>query len=217
MAAYATLCSTCSYNYVYIFITELDEMPKLHQLQRLYRNGTVVNVIRAVAPCWENFALCLEMERNMIDIWKRDTNEVEDAARKLFSHWLDGNGRSPISWRTLIQALREAGLRVIAADVERILIGHSGEISQHSIQIVTKPQYSLNSRTLSIHSVVNDITRPKCMHVHWPRTQCTVYARAANIPSSSSSFHGKLYICLPTCHAYPITIQYNTCMTLYYY
>ena len=89
----------------------------------------------------------------MIDIWKRNTNEVEDAVRKLFGHWLNGNGRRPISWRTLIQALREAGLHVIAADVEKILIGHSGEISQHSIQIGTKLKvYSLNSRTLTHHS-----------------------------------------------------------------
>ena len=68
------------------------------------------------------------IERNMIDIWKSNTNEAEDAVRKLFSHWLDGNGRQPISWRTLIQALREAGLRVIAADVEKIF-AHSPDVT----------------------------------------------------------------------------------------
>ena len=107
-------------------------MPRLHQLQRLCRGSIVVNVIRAVAPSWETFALCLTMERNMIDIWKRCTGpgEVEDAARKLFGHWLDGNGRQPISWRTLIQALCENDLPIIATKVEEILTGHSGEISQ---------------------------------------------------------------------------------------
>jgi hypothetical protein len=108
----------------------LDEMPRLHQLQRLCRGNVVVNVIRAVAPSWEKFALYLEMERNMIDIWKRNADEVEDATRTLFGHWLNGNGRKPISWKTLIQALNENDLPNIASEVEAILTGHSGEISQ---------------------------------------------------------------------------------------
>jgi hypothetical protein len=110
-----------------MFVTVLDEMPRLHQLQRLCRDSIVVSVIRAVAPSWEKFALYLEMERNVIDIWKRNADEVEDAARKLFGHWLDGNGRKPISWKTLIQALCENDLPIIATDVEEILTGHSGE------------------------------------------------------------------------------------------
>ena len=116
-----------------IYIAEVDEMPKLHQLQHLSRDSTVVNVIKAVAPCWEKFTLYLKMERNMIDIWKRDTDQVEDAARELFGHWLDGNGRQPVSWRILIQALHEAGLSITATDLEKILTGHSGESNQHRI------------------------------------------------------------------------------------
>ena len=109
----------------------LDEKPRLHQLQRLCGGDVIVNIIRAVAPSWEKFALCLMMERNMIDIWKRSIGpgEVEDATRKVFGHWLDGNGRQPISWKTLIQALHENDLPIIATDVEEILTGHSGEIS----------------------------------------------------------------------------------------
>ena len=117
--------------YARIFITVLDEKPQLHQLQRLYRDDVVVNVIKAVAPSWEKFALYLTMDGNMIDIWKRDLDQVEEAARTLFGYWLDGNGRKPISWKTLIQALCENNLPIIAAEVEEILIGHSltGEIS----------------------------------------------------------------------------------------
>ena len=117
--------------YARIFIIVLDEMPQLHQLQHLRRNDAVVNVIRAVAPSWIKFALYLRMDRNMIDIWQRSTGP-EDAARKLFSHWLDGNGRTPISWRTLIKVLYENDLPIIAIKVEEILTGHSlaGEISQ---------------------------------------------------------------------------------------
>ena len=107
----------------------LDEKPRLHQLQRLCRDDVVVNIIRAVAPSWETFALYLTMERNIINIWKTDSDQVEDATRKLFNHWLDGNGRQPISWKTLIQALHENDLPIIARDVEEILTGHSGEIS----------------------------------------------------------------------------------------
>ena len=116
-----------------MYIAEVDEMPELHQLQHLSRDNTAVNVIREVAPRWEKFALYLKMDKSMIDIWKRDTDQVEDATRKLFGHWLDGNGRQPISWRTLIQALLEAGLSITATDLGKILTGHSGESSQRRI------------------------------------------------------------------------------------
>ena len=72
---------------MHIFITVLDEMPELHELQRLSRDNDVINVIKAVAPFWEKFALCLTMDSDMIDIWKRDAYQVEDAAMKLFGHW----------------------------------------------------------------------------------------------------------------------------------
>jgi hypothetical protein len=119
--------------YACVFITVLDEMPRLHQLQRLCGDSVVVNIIRAVAPSWEKSALYLTIERNMIDIWKRNADEVEDATRTLFGHWLNGNGRKPISWKTLIQALHESNLPIIATQVEEILSGHSGEISQRKV------------------------------------------------------------------------------------
>ena len=117
-------------SYSRIFITVLDEMPQLHELQRLCRDDDTVNVIKAVAPFWKKFALYLTMDGNMVEIW--ETNhvcQVEDAAMKLFGHWLKGNGRQPISWKTLIQALHENDLSIIAIKVEEILTGHSGEIS----------------------------------------------------------------------------------------
>jgi hypothetical protein len=133
--------------YARIFIAVLDEMPQLHQLQRLCRDSVVVNVIRAVAPSWEKFALYLMVERNMIDIWKRNADEIEDATRKLFGHWLDGNGRKPISWKTLIQALCENNLPNIASDVEAILPGHSGEISQRK-SLATRRYNKIITRNL---------------------------------------------------------------------
>ena len=89
----------------------------------------MVNIIKEVAPSWENFSLSLEMDKNMINIWRRVyvQGQVEDAARELFNHWLNGNGRQPISWKTLIQALHETDLPIIATKVEEILTGQSGE------------------------------------------------------------------------------------------
>ena len=148
--------------YARIFITVLDEMPQLHQLQRLSRDNDVINVIKAVAPSWEKFALYLTMDSNMIDIWKRDAYQVEDAAMKLFDHWLKGNGRQPISWKTLIQALHENDLSIIATKVEEILTGHSGEISQLRTD-------TANTNTIhNAYSVLNIIPHAcaptQCMH-----------------------------------------------------
>jgi hypothetical protein len=133
---------------MHIFIAVLDEMPQLHQLQHLCRGNIVVNIIREVARSWEKFALYLMMERNMIDIWKRNADDVEDAARKLFGHWLDGNGRKPISWKTLVQALRDNDLSIIATEVEEILTGHSGE---NELMLI----FSCIQQKQSTHTILN--------------------------------------------------------------
>jgi GH24 family phage-related lysozyme (muramidase) len=148
--------------YARIFIAVLDEMPRLHQLQRLCRGSIVVNVIEKVTPSLEEFALCLEMEGDMIDIWKRDApNQAKEAARKLFVHWLNGNGRKPISWKTLIQALNENDLPIIATQVEEILTGHSGEISQRK-SLATRRYYN----KIITHNLQCSCIHTQCCSTH---------------------------------------------------
>ena len=49
----------------------------------------------------------------------------------MFSQWLEGNGREPRTWRTLILALGEASLHTIVQELQNIF---SGTSSDHAVQ-----------------------------------------------------------------------------------
>ena len=41
--------------------------------------------------------------------------------REILQRWLKGEGRLPVSWRTLVECLRDAKLNVVAEDIESVL------------------------------------------------------------------------------------------------
>ena len=99
-------------------------IPKLHQLDLLEGNGKRVKLINSVAPIWDRVALRLHFEGCDIDQIMRDyPQQCAVASRTMFSDWLNGKGRRPTSWNTLIQALKEMGVELskIATDLESIL------------------------------------------------------------------------------------------------
>ena len=46
--------------------------------------------------------------------------QVVAACRTMFTRWLEGNGRKPTTWRTLIVALKEANLYTLAEEIEKM-------------------------------------------------------------------------------------------------
>ena len=95
---------------------------KLHQLDLFEGNGSTVRIIKTVAPRWDMIALRLHFSGDDISRIERDHKEsVVRACRNMFSEWLEGKGRKPISWNTLIKALKEADYSELASEVETVL------------------------------------------------------------------------------------------------
>ena len=97
-------------------------IPKLHQLDFLEGNGRAVRVIDTAAAIWDKVALRLHFEHHDITRIERDHHQQSVlACQTVFGEWLEGKGRQPTSWDTLIKALREAGLSEIVSDLECVL------------------------------------------------------------------------------------------------
>ena len=96
--------------------------PKLHQVDLIDGNGKTVKVIEQAAAKWERVATRLYFESHDICRIKKD-NPLQsfEACQTVFIEWLNGKGRKPISWETLIKALKEADLSELAADLEVVL------------------------------------------------------------------------------------------------
>ena len=81
-----------------------------------------MRVIKQAAAKWESIAIRLHFESHEISCIKKDTHyQSIDACRILFNQWLQGNGRTPITWNTVIKALEEADLSKLAGDLKIVL------------------------------------------------------------------------------------------------
>ena len=86
----------------------------------------MVRVLEGAASNWERVAIRLYFEGNMISqIWTENQNDQLHACPSAFTQWLDGNDRLrvPRTWKTVIEALKEAGLGQLADDLTDVLQG----------------------------------------------------------------------------------------------
>ena len=75
-------------------------------------------MIRRSAAYWERVATRLYFEGQEIKCIKIDHHLTEDCCRNMFVEWLDGTGRTPKTWETVIKALDEADLGEIATELK---------------------------------------------------------------------------------------------------
>ena len=85
-------------------------------------NGLTVRVVDITATAWETVALGLFFKSHDISHIKRDHPQQSiQAATTVFSEWIEGKGRQPKTWLTIMKSLSEAGLETVARDLKRIL------------------------------------------------------------------------------------------------
>ena len=95
--------------------------PRLHELDLIAGKGKTVNVIDKTACAWEKVAMRLHFEGHDISRIRRNERQAEDACRTMFGEWLQGKGRTPTTWDTVLQALNEARQGELAKDLEEVL------------------------------------------------------------------------------------------------
>ena len=99
----------------------ITSIPKLHELDRIEGNGKVVKVIEHVASTWNKVALRLHFNYHDVNRISRDFHQQSvQAISAVLTEWLEGKGRKPVTWETLILALKEGEYLTIANDLEVI-------------------------------------------------------------------------------------------------
>ena len=85
------------------------------------RGQRKVKVIESIESQWEEVAVALGVEEDMIDTIKstHSQNHLE-ACRAMLATWLESNA-DKVSWPTFIQGLIDAGLPDLADNLDEIL------------------------------------------------------------------------------------------------
>ena len=99
----------------------LTSKPRLYQLDHIKIDGKTIKVISRVAANWETVATRLHFEGHEIRSISRDNQYIVEACREVFIQWLQGKGRAPTTWATIIKALEEADFSEVTNDLKKIL------------------------------------------------------------------------------------------------
>ena len=82
-----------------------------------------MKVIEQVAPFWEQLAYALHFNPAVVATVAHDNHyKCEHACMDMFGRWLNGSARQPVSWETLMVALKDCKLTRLEAELDRVLI-----------------------------------------------------------------------------------------------
>ena len=99
-----------------------DHTPVFHELDLLERYDKKLQLVKRVASKWKRVATRLYFSQETIDAISLDSHhQCDPACRTMFTRWLDGEGRGPKTWRTLIAALCEADLSSVAHELDEMI------------------------------------------------------------------------------------------------
>ena len=105
------------------FFPLIAAKPKMPQLRSLEdKQGTDLNIIDYVQASWSELSDFLELPSNTVRNLQR--LDPEDACRRVFELWLDGEGEQgePTNWYTIISVLRKMKLKTFAEQVRQALV-----------------------------------------------------------------------------------------------
>lgn len=180
--SFRTLFSLCSCKFLRnILINSFtDDLPKLHQLQRLEHREDTVNVMETVAPIWEKVAVALHFEGYVAVIKQNNQQQVEPSCLSMFSEWLNGRGRRPASWLTLVDVLREVNLSHVADRITTILAPSVPGLIKGCVQ--NTPAEVYRAYLQSVYLQVKEIKYDK-----WPGCVSVKYINLAMIDKDAST------------------------------
>ena len=76
------------------------------------------HVVPAVAAKWREFGTYLGLEAHFIKAVHADQSSAEDSCLNVLLKWIDGAGKQPKTWITVLEAMRRAGFTEVAKELE---------------------------------------------------------------------------------------------------
>ena len=102
-------------------VATADSRPALPDLLNFQGKKRKIRIVREIGTQYTTFGVLLlddETGAKIDAISDKHRDNAEKINFEILREWLAGRGREPVSWRTLIMVLHDAGLSVLADDIE---------------------------------------------------------------------------------------------------
>ena len=85
-----------------------------------------MKIISTIAAKWEKFGILLDFDetgRILDRIAKDHPSDAERCCTQMMKEWLEGRGRQPATWATLIDLLKDADINDLTQQLEMMVEG----------------------------------------------------------------------------------------------
>ena len=92
-----------------------------------------MEIIATVAAHWQDFGYLLDFDetgRTIDRIAREHQLRPIDCCAAMLREWLEGRGRQPATWATLIDLLKDADINDLAQQLERMVLGGGTEMEE---------------------------------------------------------------------------------------
>ena len=105
-----------------------DGHPSLYVLRRFPAKDSFIDIAERIATDYKRFGthLLKDSDGSKVRIIEMKHQDPVDITVEILEQWLQGRGRMPITWQTLVQCLRDTELNVLADNIESTLSEHNG-------------------------------------------------------------------------------------------
>ena len=112
-----------------VFLFHSDAVPTIPELLNFnVGDDETVNIPREIGPNYLNFGAQLLLDKTLAhinDLERKYQKDGADINAHILNEWLDGKGRKPISWATLVKVLDIIKKKELAATLNTFLSNQS--------------------------------------------------------------------------------------------
>ena len=106
-------------------IIPVGERPTIIELIRFQGRSRRINILQEISTKYYDFGVLLLKDgtgaklRNVIHKYKHDAEQIN---QEILEQWIDGKGKQPVTWGTLVKVLRDVKPTTLASDIENALL-----------------------------------------------------------------------------------------------
>ena len=100
---------------------DTDDRPRLDDLRNFPVNGGFKDIAVQIGSDYVRFGTLLlkdESGSTVKNIEKEKRGHPVDITVEILQQWLQGKGREPVTWQTLVKCLQDANLNVLASSIK---------------------------------------------------------------------------------------------------
>ena len=97
--------------------------PNLVELITFPGRSKEINIPEQIGTKYTSFGILLLNDSNAARVKAIETKYHEDAQEinlEILRQWIEGNGKQPVTWRTLVDVLCKIGLTTLADDIKAV-------------------------------------------------------------------------------------------------